>query len=75
MMIGTKLCLEDKYGDQHLFTVKDISYDNMEWNKFIKTTISDATSQWQVSPGDFILTFKIDKVPYGWPVWFTNLRL
>ena len=26
-MIGTKLCLEDKYHDQHLFTVKDISYE------------------------------------------------
>lgn len=44
MMIGTKLCLEDKYGDQHLFTVKDISYDIKENNKIFNITCQDSFS-------------------------------
>jgi hypothetical protein len=44
MMIGTKLCLEDKYGDQHLFVVKNISYDIKENNKIFNITCQDSFS-------------------------------
>lgn len=44
MMIGTKLCLEDKYGDQHLFTVKDISYEIKANNKIFNVTCQDSFS-------------------------------
>lgn len=44
MMIGTKLCLEDKYHDQHLFTVKDISYEIKENNRILNVTCQDSFS-------------------------------
>jgi hypothetical protein len=44
MMIGAKLCLEDKYHDQHLFTVKDISYEIKENNRILNVTCQDSFS-------------------------------
>ena len=44
MLIGTKLCLEDKYGDQHLFTVKNISYTIKEHNRTLNVTCQDSFS-------------------------------
>lgn len=44
MMIGTKLCLEDKYHEQHLFTVKDISYEIKENNRILNVTCQDSFS-------------------------------
>ena len=44
MMIGTKLCLEDKYQDQHLFIIKNISYDIKENNKIFNITCQDSFS-------------------------------
>lgn len=44
MMVGTKLCLEDKYHEQHLFTVKDISYEIKENNRILNVTCQDSFS-------------------------------
>ena len=44
MMIGTKLCLEDKNHDQHLFTVKNISYEIKDSNKILNITCQDSFS-------------------------------
>ena len=44
MLIGTKLCLEDKHGNQHLFTVKNISYSIKEYNRTLNVTCQDSFS-------------------------------